>query len=311
MNFRQLQYTLKVAEERSFSKAAQKLYIAQSSLSQYIINLEQELGVQLFDRSTNPLRLTYAGEVYIQAAAHILDQSDQLRQQIEDITNFKKGRIVIGLSTFRTSSLIPLVLPAFRERFPGIEVVLMEGTSAELEKHALQGVTDMTIGPLPVKDELFDYEEILQEELLLSVPLSHPLWKEGWDNPPVIPLARLRDEGFILLTGSQKMHQIATKLCQESGFQPNIVLETKSLEAADALARSGVGIAFIPDTLIRFQPDPKPPCYFSMEGHPSRTLVVSYRKDRYLSRLADAFIETMQAQIQALNGGSARQFLAE
>lgn len=301
MDFRQLQYMLKVAEERSFSKAAQKLYIAQPSLSQYIQNLEQQLGVQLFDRTTVPLHLTYAGELYIETAKKILDLNYQLSQQMEDIANLKRGRLTIGLSPFRSTYIMPKVLPLFHERFPGIEVILLEGTSSELEELALKGSTDISIMTLPVEEKLFQYESILTEEILVVVPPQHPLKSKltkklhNHHLHPKIHLNELKDEPFILLKQDQKLHQIATQLCKEAGFKPRIILESESIEAAHALSTAGMGVTFVPDTLTLFTQMPQSPLYFSIaDESPKREMVVSYRKGRYLSKAANEFILIMK-----------------
>jgi DNA-binding transcriptional LysR family regulator len=299
MDFRQLQYMLKVAEEKSFSKAAQKLYIAQPSLSQYIQKLEQQLGVQLFDRSTTPLRLTYAGELYVETAKQILDLKDQLLQQMEDIANMQKGRLAIGLSAFRSTYIMPKVLPVFHKKFPGIEVVLLEGTSPELEALAAKGATDITITTLPVQEDLFSYEPILSEEILVAVPLNHPLGKkkdsELHNHRLQINLRCLKDEPFILLKQDQKLHQIAASLCRQAGFKPKIILESESIEAVHAFVTSGMGVSFIPDTIALFSKISQHPLYFSIEGlTSSRTMAAAYRKDRYLSRAANEFIDVMK-----------------
>lgn len=303
MDFHKLQYMLKVAEEKSFSKAAQKLYIAQPSLSQYIQKLEQQLGVQLFDRSTNPLRLTYAGEQYAKTARTILDLKDQLTKQMEDISNFKKGRLTIGLSTFRSTYIMPRILPLFHEKFPGIDVVLVEGNSLKLEDLAIKGITDISIMTLPIKENLFSFEPILREKTLLAFPPSHPIAKKMLANHydekyhaadhtyPEIFLNELRDEPFILLKQHQKLHHIAVSLCKQAGFKPNIILESESIEATQAFVSLGMGITFIPDTITLLAKTPTTPVYFQIKDlDTTRTLVVSFIKKRYLSRAAQEFI---------------------
>lgn len=301
MDFRQLQYMLKVAEEKSFSKAAQKLYIAQPSLSQYIQKLEQQLGVQLFDRTTIPLRLTYAGELYVETAKRILDLKDQLSQQMEDIANLKKGRLTIGLSPFRSTYIMPKILPLFHEQFPGIEVILLEGTSSELEDLAMKGTTDISIVTMPLQENLFDYETILTEEILVAVPPNHPLKdkvekKSAIQNPfPRINLNELREEPFILLKQDQKLHQVAVALCRQAGFEPKIILESESIEVTHALVSAGMGVTFIPDTLALFRQTTHHPLYFSIEDLvPTRKMVVAYRKGRYISGAAHEFISKMK-----------------
>lgn len=300
MDFRQLQYMLKVAEEKSFSKAAQKLFIAQPSLSQYIQKLEQQLGVELFDRTTIPLRLTFAGELYIETAKKILDLKDQLSQQMEDIANLKKGRLTIGLSAFRTTYIMPRVLPSFHAQFPGIEVVLVEGTSSELSDLALKGSTDITVMTLPVQENLFNYESIFTEEILVAIPQNHPVkakadYSLGNNFFPKINLWSLREEPFILLKQHQKLHQIADYLCAQAGFKPHIILESESIEAAHALVAAGMGVTFVPDTLPKYSNPLNRPLYFSVaEPRPTREMVIAYRKDRYLSGAAHEFIAKMK-----------------
>jgi DNA-binding transcriptional LysR family regulator len=302
MDFRQLQYILKVAEERSFSKAAQKLFIAQPSLSQYIQKIEIELGVQLFDRSITPLKLTFAGELYVETAKRILDLKDQLYHQIDDIANFKKGRITIGLSPFRSTYIMPKVLPFFHEKFPGIEVILVEGTSSELENLAMKGTTDLTLMTSPIQQNIFDFETIMTEEILVVLPPNHPIQNKVHYTTadksirPFINLKALRDEPFILLKKDQKLHKIATFLCEQSGFSPRIILESESIEAAHALVTAGMGITFVPDTLTLFRQAPPYPIYCSLEqSRPTRDLVVAYRKGRYLSVAAKEFIANTKA----------------
>jgi DNA-binding transcriptional LysR family regulator len=281
-----------VAEEKSFSKAAQKLYIAQPSLSQYIQKLEQQLGVQLFDRTTNPINLTYAGELYIETAKQILDLKDQLSQQMEDIANLRKGRLKIGIAPFRSTYIMPKVFPLFHEKFPGIEVLLVEGTSSELEELALKGVTDISIMMLPVPEEYFSYVPIAKEEILVAVPPKHPA-SNSLSNE--ILLSTLKEESFILLKQSQKLHQIALDLCKEAGFKPRVVLETESIETAHALVTAGMGVSFLPDILPLSSKFSKQPRYFSIKEYTEkREMVVGYRKGRYLSKAAIEFINILK-----------------
>lgn len=292
MDFRQLQYMLMVAEEKSFSKAAQKLYIAQPSLSQFIQKLEKQLGVELFDRTNNPITLTYAGELYIETAKKILDLKDQLHQQMEDIANLTRGCLKIGVAPFRSTYVIPKILPLFHERFPGIEVILYEGTSTELVDFGLKGTTDISLMMMPIPEDLFSYVTIAKEEILLALPANHPLSKT---NVNKIKLADLKEEPFILLKQNQKLHQIAIELCRQAGFKPKVILESENIETAHALVTAGMGVSFIPDTLPLSSTFSKQPKYFSIEDFPTtREMVVAYRKGRYLSRAASEFINVMK-----------------
>jgi DNA-binding transcriptional LysR family regulator len=305
MDFRQLQYMLKVVEEKSISRAAKKLYIAQPSLSQYILTLEQQLGVKLFDRTTTPLELTYAGELYAETARRILDLRNQLSLQMDDIANLKRGHIHLGISPFRSTYFLPLLLPTFKQRYPGIEITLEEGTMAELTEMALNGTTDFSIMTLPVKEDVIEYEPIMTEEILLALPPHHPLSEDARMKltaglRPRICLAALNEEPFIMLKPGQRLRQCAFDLCRKAGFKPKIVLETKSMEAAHALVSAGMGATFMPGSLVCFGKILEKPTYFSLEDPvPERTLVVAYRKGRYLSNAARELITLIKEVIPA------------
>ena len=305
MEFRQFKYVLKVAEEKNFSLAAKKLYISQPSLSQLILNLEEKLGTTLFDRSFTPLRLTYAGEMYIKMAQQILDLSDQFTQQIDDAAHLRRGRLTIGSSPFRNTYLLSQVIPLFTKKFPGIELILKEDTSLKLEELAREALTDFSISLLPINTAIFDYEELFQEELLLALPPQHPISvatnsKPGdYENLPQINLASLADTPFILMEQGQKLHQTLFDLCSQSKFKPRILLETQSMDAAQALVGAGMGAALLPDTLIRASRlTSKSPCYFALDTRPKRKVIIVYRKGRYLSNAAQEFIYLLREFLQ-------------
>lgn len=300
MEYRQMRYVLKVAEERSFSQAAKKLYIAQPSLSQCIQRLEKQLGVLLFDRAVTPLQLTFAGERYIDTAKQILALNDQLIQQMDDIADLKTGRLTIGSSPFRSTYLLPQVLPIFQKQYPGIEIVLAEGTTAELEEFILNGTTDFSIVLLPLAEDIFAYEPILTEELLIALSPNHPLSKENKDRNsnqppwPKIKISELKDVPLILMNHGQRLHQSLLDLCTQAGFKPKIILESQSMEAAQALVIAGLGATLLPDTLVRLRHMSEHPCYFSIdESQNTRTAVIAYRKGKYLSKAARLFISLM------------------
>ncbi len=300
MNLRQMRYILAIAEEQNLSAAAKKLYIAQPSLSQLLQKVEEQLGTLLFDRSATPLRPTYAGELYLSAARKILDLSDQLHKQLDDIGNLKQGRITLGISPFRSIHLLPRVLPTFQRRYPGIEVRLLEGQMDEIEAFMAKGVTDLSLMTLPLPNDLFAYEALLHETILAVLPSDHRLCRAvspSFSNAPSLPLSALRDEPFILLKPGQRMRQFSLELCRQAGFTPRIVMETENIEAAHALAAAGLGVTLVPDTLQSVR-TPTPPCYASLgDPPPSRTLVIAYRKNAYLSQAARAFIAVAQESV--------------
>lgn len=304
MEYRHLKYVLTVSEEKSFSLAAKKLYISQPSLSQLILKLEDKIGFSLFDRSCTPLKLTYVGELYIEMAKKIIDLNDQFTKQADDIANLRRGRLTIGSSPFRSTYLMAQIIPVFEQRFPGVELILKEDTTIRLESLALSGLTDFSISLLPINTKLFDYEELFQEELLLALPPSHPLCVKhhsqpgDYQNPPQIKLEEISDTPFIFMDQGQKIHETLFDLCNKANFKPKILLETQSMNVAQALVGAGMGAALLPDTLIRASNLDKNPCYFSLSSKPFRTVIVTYCKNRYLSKAAIEFIRLMKESLR-------------
>ncbi|QMV44434.1 LysR family transcriptional regulator [Cohnella cholangitidis] len=300
MEFRQLLYTIQIAAEKNFSRAAEKLHIAQPSLSQQLSKLEKELGVLLFKRSTNSVELTYAGSVFVDKAQQIVDMADQLRREMEDIADMRKGRLVVGSLPMTGSHILPHVLPVFREAYPNIEIVLIEESTKRLEQLTASGGTDVSLLSLPLIEPSLAYIPILEEGICLAVPPDHPLSEPEYKDT-VIPVSMLRDEPFVLLKKGQGFRAIAHDLCQSAGFDPRVVFESGNIETVQSLVAAGMGIAFLPKMVTRHDWQGRAPVYLQLEGKPTRTLVIAYRKGRYLSNAAEAFIATFRDTLEKIS----------
>ncbi len=300
MELRQLQYVVQIATEKNFSRAAEKLHIAQPSLSQQLSKLEKEIGVLLFRRTTNTVELTHAGSVFTDKATAILDAIEQLRQEMDDLAQMRKGRLVVGSLPITGSHVLPLVLPVFQARYPEIEVVLVEDTPSKLEQLTASGQTDLSVLSLPLFDPALAYEPLVDEEIWLALPPQHRLAEADADAFPAgIPVGELEHEPFIVLKKGQGFRQIAHDLCASAGFEPRIVFESTNIETVQSLVAAGMGIAFVPSMVARAQGSEFAPAYRKLEASPSRTLVIASRQGRYLSKAADAFIRTLKETIGA------------
>lgn len=291
MEFRQLQYAIQIAAEKNFSRAAEKLLIAQPSLSQQLSKLEKELGVLLFRRNTNSVELTHAGEIFIEKAKTIVDLIYQLREEMEDISQMRKGKLTIGSLPITGSHLLPHILPVFQAQYPNIDIVLMEDSTAELELLTVSGQTDISLLSLPLLNKSLAYRPVIEEELVLALPPGHRLTNRGPGQP--VDIADLADEPFITLKRGQGFRQIAIELCKQAGFTPRIVFESSNIETAQSLVAVGMGIAFVPQMVARSRSTEFAPIYVPLTARPTRTLVIAYRNDRYLSRAAESFIDLM------------------
>ena len=301
MELRQLIYAVEIAAERNFSRAAEKLHIAQPSLSQQVSKLEKELGVLLFKRSTNSVELTHAGTVFVNRSQQIIDMVEQLRQEMEDLAELRKGRVVVGSVPVTGAHVLPDVLPAFRSAYPNIEIVLVEETSKKLEELTVSGSTDVCLMSLPIEDPALAWQPVIEEEICLAVPPDHPLAANKEQNA-LVSFQDLKNEPFILVKKGQGFRAIADRLCSDAGFVPQIVFESGNIETVQALVAAGMGIAFVPRMVIRGDWNGRSPVYFSLEGKPTRTLVLAYRKGRYLSNAAEAFIETFISTLKKVYG---------
>ncbi|MEB3101332.1 LysR family transcriptional regulator [Ferviditalea candida] len=294
MEFRQLQYAVQIALEMNFSRAAEKLHIAQPSLSQQLSKLEKELGVLLFFRNTNSVGLTYAGTVFLEKARKILDMTEQLKQEMEDIAEMRKGKLIVGSLPITGSHVLPLVLPIFKTRFPDIEVVLLEDTTANLEHSTANGQTDISLLTLPLEEPSLVYRTLLEEEIRLAVPPGHPYAGDQEKQSRGVRISDLHDEHFIVLKKGQGFRQIALDLCGKAGFSPKIVFESANIETVQSLVAAGMGIAFVPHMVTRSKSSDFSPVYLDLaDPRPTRTLVIASRKGRYLSKAAEAFISTL------------------
>ena len=305
INFLNLEYFLVAAEELNFTKAAKRLYISQQSLSNHISNMEKEFDVILFNRTT-PLTLTYAGQALKQKARQMLELKDEMHHELSDIKDFSVGQLVIGLSHTRGRVILPEILPVYKERFPNIDLRLIEGNSSELANDLLNGDVDLIIDMLPFKVENIETVPLCEEEILLAVPdavLEHAFpgrfeeirrqLSEHTD------LHLLRDCPFLLINKGNRVRTIADEMFEEAQITPKIVLETENIETVRALAGKGMGITFYPKMFISGSKDQPVIRSQSMSvtyyplAHPKAhgVLAIGYHKGHYMSRATKEFIQ--------------------
>jgi len=290
MELRQLNYAVHIYNEKNISRAAEKLHIAQPSLSQQLAKLEKELGVELYHRTTNSIEPTYAGEVFVAKAQQILDLVEQLQSEMNDISNLRKGKLVVGTLPLTGAHILPLVLPEFAKRHPGIEVTLVEDTTANLEQFTADGRVDFSLLTLPVDEPSLVVRPYATEEICLAVPSTHRFA----EIPEPIPVKALKDEAFIVLKKGNGFRKITLNICEEAGFTPRIVFESSNIETVQSLVAAGMGIALVPNMIAESKKGKYVPVYKKLtDPAPSRTLAVAERRGRYFSKAAEAFIQTL------------------
>lgn len=291
MDFHQFEYVMAIAEEKSFSKAANKLYISQPSLSQYIMRLEDQLGVKLFDRTTNPFTLTYAGEKYIETAKSILNLGNQLEKQLGDIAGLKKGRIKIGIPILTERYILPLVLPEFNKQFPGIEILIEEHSAIELEGLLTAGEVDIAIMHLPIQDKKIVYELLSVENVFLIAPPGYNIRSRmEFAEKKKFDFGWLRNERFILSKPGQRMRIVADEIFKRAEFKPDIIFEIRNLDAAYRFAAAGMGFAFVSEDVMRLLNTNQYQNYYLIDDI-GFTLALAYRRGEYLTKASREFIK--------------------
>ncbi|MCI6956256.1 MAG: LysR family transcriptional regulator [Candidatus Faecousia sp.] len=249
MELKELEYIVAVAEEGSISRAAERLYLAQSSLSQYVARTEAELGVKLFRRTAGGVRPTAAGELYLRNARQMLLQYHQVRKQLTDLDAPMEGKIHFGISTFRGSYLFPKAMHLFRQEVPTVDVVLHEHDSIVLQRKIAAGELDMAL--VAFREDQWEEQGklLMKDEVLLVANREHPVMeyvREGGGGPdrPWVELAEIAHMDFLLSSRSAMLGNIAEQMFQELGVEPWYVCGTQTASMSAALARRGLGIAF-------------------------------------------------------------------
>ena len=310
VNFLNLEYFLIAADELNFTKAAKKLYISQQSLSTHISNLEKELGVTLFHRTT-PLTLTYAGKALVRRSRQLLYLKDETIKELSDIKDFTTGELSIGISHTRGRTLLPEILPKYRQQFPNIELHLLEGNSKELDHALIHGTIDLIIGMPPFVVENVETVPLCEEEILMIVPEqvlqetfpnNHERLKEQLAQK--MDLELIKDCPFLMMKSGNRIRTIANNLFEAAQITPNIILETENIETLLALSAGGMGITFYSKMFISnnsiFQNYPKDriPYVYSFDSDMTHnSLAIGYHKGRFLTTATREFIRIAKESI--------------
>lgn len=295
MDFRQLQYLTAIAEYQSITKAAEALYISQSAMSHYVQKAEAELGVQLFDRSTTPIKLTYAGEKYMESARKILMENDRLMKEFRDITNHMTGILHIGTSRDRASYMLPRLLPEFASMYPGIEIDVYTGSGQHLRQVLREGRIDLLILPEDPKENMsgLSTQHIYSEELILAAKKGTiPPDQREEHCPYVIKPQSLHQMPFFLLFQEHVMRAFCDAYFKKHHIKPQVRMEFSTSITCYHMASTGMGLAMIPYLITRLTHCDHEMELFSL-GQPPVTWNVQaiYRKDAYLGQPEQDFID--------------------
>jgi DNA-binding transcriptional LysR family regulator len=281
MELRHLSYFVAVAQKLNFSRAAEELHVAQPAISQQIRALENELGVQLFDRVGRRVTLTRAGEVLLPHAFHILASVETAVNEVGELSQLSRGSASLGAPPTVSSHFLPGRLTRFRRRYPGLDVTLREAGTESLLQLIQDGPLDLAI---VVSDDLPPVVEsapLLEEDYLLAVGLLHPLSKQS-----AVRLADLSGEAFILFPEGYKLREVTLTACKRAGFEPKVALDGGAMQSALEFVAAGLGVALVPELALVNAKNIRGLAIADQDLH--RKLGLVWRRDHYLSAAARA-----------------------
>lgn len=294
MNEKHMQYVLTVLKEGSFTNAAKKLYVSQPSLSQIIKTAESNLGAPIFDRSTDPITLTPAGQLYVEAARQVTTISTNLRKQVEELSKEEFGTIRLGISVQRGMELLPELYPRFKKRFPHVGLELHEQGSATMEKSVLEGEVGIALLTTFPRHEELVYDLIQEEKLVLIVNRECELAKRIAPGTP-IDILEARDETFISSQSGHSVRTIQDSLFITKDMKPKIDLVTISIEVGKHVVAASPVVMACPDSYVETDNSPDS-AYFSypiLGVENPRHFYACYRKDMYLTKYMKGFLEIL------------------
>lgn len=305
--FQGMKYIYAVYQEKSISKAAERLCISQPSLSANIKRIEEKVGYPLFDRSTKPLSLTELGKKYIRAAEQILEAEAEFENYINDWGALKTGNLILGGSSLFASWVLPGLMGEFSGNYPGVRVELVEENTQTLQNMLQRGLIDIMLDNCQLDLREFDRQIYREERLFLAVPekmaaleivRGYAVTKEMIEKDlpeketiPPVPFQCFVDRPFIMLKPENDTRRRSMEIFHKNHIEPQIILELDQQLTSYHVACSGLGIAFISDTLIRAVPARPDIVYFKLpERESCRKIHFYWKAGRYKTRAMEEFL---------------------
>ncbi|MBQ1868333.1 MULTISPECIES: LysR family transcriptional regulator [Selenomonas] len=306
-----MDYVYAVWQERSFSAAARRLFVSQPALSAAVKKVERELGLPIFDRSRSPLQLTDAGKAYIEAAERIYRIQHDLTRYCSDLAGLQSGSLHLGGTNFFASCFLPPMIEAFSQKYPQIRLSVTESDSADLYDKLSTEELDIIVDSGVYDASLYEIMPFYTDHLLLAVP-SRLVVNERREvaagkmmradilagrhlsgDVPVVPLEEFAGEDFLLLGKGNDMYRRAKGLFQSAGVVPNVRLYLNQLMTAFHMARQGLGVTILTDTLVSLAAPTDALVYYQLSGElATRETFLAVKKRGYRTKAMEGFIQS-------------------
>ncbi len=292
MLIRHVRAFIAVANNSNFTKAAEEMFMTQSSISKIVKSLEDDLGVQLFYRNPS-IELTDSGKEFYKQAIHILSLIDALPNEIQSITELKKGQIKIGIPPIIGASFFPQIIGEFKAIYPNIDIVLIEVGSKKIEEKLEKAELDIgIICSYPKNIEDYNTIEYVNSPLMLGLSSDNPLSKKD-----LIKYKDLKNESFILFQEDFSLYDFIIKRCLQNSFEPNVTCNSSQRDFIIEMVAAKLGVTFLPEIIcsqinrdrVCFKPLEDPKIFLN--------LLMVWRKNRYLSFASREFLKFSASKI--------------
>jgi LysR family hydrogen peroxide-inducible transcriptional activator len=302
VELRHLDAVLAVADEGSFTAAADALSTVQSNVSEQIRQLEAELGADLFVRSRRGAEPTDCGEVVLERARRIRRELDSLRADLSMLQGLQVGDASFGVVGTASRWLVPELVADLRRRAPGVHLRIVEGASERLVAEVLAGDLTQAVVTEPVDDRRLAAETVLEEALLGVVPATHPLPRGG------VTLATLSEIGLVLPPVGNPLRSEIEGAAARQGVGLDVVVEVEGIRLIADLVAAGAGAAVLPETAVPATLEGVH--VVSIAGLPPRRLALVDVRDAYLSiadrAVREAALRMMRSRVGPRRGGARR-----
>lgn len=304
MNSRQLKYIITLSERQSFSEAADVLMISQPSLSQFVQKLEDELGVALFER-TNPLKITAAGDLYVNMAKKMLSDEAEFYERLDDLTGTLSGVLRIGTGYLNSISTLPELIMRYQQKFPNVQIEIIEDTEPELKGIADDGKLDLVMATSNFATAKYERVILYEEAFLMAVPKIKDNNNYHGNNREImkIEMKYLSDIPVIRLQENTFIRELLDSLYEISYKRPKGTIECTTATASYAMAKLGIGACMIPYSMYKSDYCEDLNYYSIKELADKRQISLYYNRGRYLTNAAREFIElSREMYINGFNG---------
>jgi DNA-binding transcriptional LysR family regulator len=284
MEFNQLRYVCAIAETGSFSRAAEHCHVAQPSLSQQVLKLEEDLGAKLFDRLGRSVRLTEAGRAFLPHARSILHEMEAARAGVEGKRTDVRGSVAAGVIPTIAPYLMPRYTADFAKRYPEARLRIVEETTPVLVESLRNLSIDLAVLALPLRHKEFELFPLRTEPLFAVLPQDHPR-----ATAKSLSLKDLRGEQFVMLRDGHCFRDLSIATCARARINPRIAFESGQFSSLLGMVAAGVGITLVPEMAI----DPSPGCSYIRISDPraTRTIVAAVLRGRSFNRVQQAFLQ--------------------